>query len=496
MQLYLAIENVTVSFGERQLFHIDDLHIYAGERIGLVGMNGAGKTTLLRLMSGEIAPDAGSVRRLCRPFYFRQFGSGEEQAAPAALRRFGVQGLAAQTQISGGEDTRMRLAEMFSAERAFALLDEPTANLDAAGIRALEEKLAALETFVLVSHDRDLLNRWCTRIWEIEGGGVQDYAGNYDDYCAQKAQARERMQAEYEQYVSERDRLQQVYAEKKAKARKVAKKPKNISRSDAKVKEFSASHRSVGSKAQMLERSAKNVQQRIAHMAVKERPRELPRIRPDFRLTDPPQNRIVLEAEHLDFTYPNGREIFRDASFQLPRGSRTALLGPNGAGKTTLLRLIKQGEQVRIVPKARLGFFRQDLGDLDAKKSVLQNVLDVSVQREAVARTILARLLFGAREMDKPAGVLSGGERVRLAFARLFVSAANVLILDEPTNYLDLPSLEALQALFAEYEGTMLFVSHDAAFVRAVATRRLAIEAGKIREEDGLQGLRGPAPRR
>ena len=218
-------------------------------------------------------------------------------------------------------------------------------------------------------------------------------------------------------------------------------------------------------------------------MEVKEKPRELPMIRPDFQLTDPPQNRIILEAEHLSFTYPNGRIIFDDAVFRLFRGSRTAVIGPNGAGKTTLFRLIREGELIRSVPKARLGFFHQDLSGLKENETVLESVMRDSIQKEGAVRSILARLLFSARDIHKPVSVLSGGEKIRLCFARLFTSAANVLILDEPTNYLDIPSVEALEKLFSEYEGTMLFASHDEAFVNAIATDRLIIDGHKIKPD-------------
>ena len=168
-------------------------------------------------------------------------------------------------------------------------------------------------------------------------------------------------------------------------------------------------------------------------------------------------------------------------------------MGDNGAGKTTLLHLIcaaageiagetgaPQAGSVSVVPRARIGVFEQNLSTIDYSKTVLDNVLEVSVQREAVTRTILSRLLFFEKDMKKPASVLSGGERIKLAFARLFVSRVNLLILDEPTNYLDIPSIEALEEMFSEYEGTLVFVSHDEAFIRKVATEVLEIVDGKI----------------
>ena len=479
--LYLSADHVSVSFGDRPLFTLERLRIYEGDRIGLVGMNGSGKTTLLRLLSGQIKPDEGTIRRFCTPYYFQQFADAKESiATPEALSRLGVTALQGKGVVSGGEAERLRLAELFSADRAFLLLDEPTSNLDQDGIRLLDEWLEKVQTLVLVSHDRILLNHQCSRILEIEQGVITAYNGNYDDYSFQKQQAKARAMMEYEQYTDEMKRLNDAYQKKKEKARQVARKPRGKNTSDAKGREFSAMHRSAASKAQMLERGAKNIQQRMEHLDAKEKPRNLPVIRPDFQLTNPPQNKIILQAEHLSFAYPDGKLIFQDAAFQLNRGSKTALLGPNGAGKTTLFRLIQEGHLVYTVPKARLGFFHQDLSGLRENDTVLESVMKESVQKESVVRSVLAQLLFSARDIHKPVHVLSGGEKIRLCFAQLFTSAANVLILDEPTNYLDIPSVEALERLFSEYEGTMLFASHDEAFVKAVARERLYIRHHKI----------------
>lgn len=479
--LYLSANQISVSFGDRQLFELESLKIYEGDRIGLVGMNGSGKTSLLRILSGELQPDEGTVQRQCTPFYFQQFANVDiTNTSYEALSRFGVSSLYGQQKISGGEAERLRLAELFSTDRAFLLLDEPTSNLDQDGIRLLDQRLRNVQTMVLVSHDRMLLNHQCNRILEIEHGVIKEYNGNYDDYVFQKQQAKARAMIEYEQYTEEMARLKNVFCKKKEQAKQISRKPNGKSNNDTKGQEFSSMRRSPTSKAQMLERSAKNIQQRMEHMEVKERPHELPTIRPDFRLTDPPQNRIILYADHLNYSYPNGREIFRDTAFQLDRGSRTALLGPNGSGKTTLFRLIREGNMVRAVPKARFGIFHQDMSDLPENSTVLESVMKVSVQNESISRAVLAQLLFSSRDIYKPVHILSGGEKIRLCFARLFVSAANVLILDEPTNYLDIPSVEALEQMFTQYEGTMLFASHDEAFVQTVATKRLMIRDCQI----------------
>ena len=485
MSLYISADNISISYGDRLLFNLEKLRIYSGDRIGLVGMNGSGKTTLLKILDGRIQPDKGTVQRLCKPFYFEQFAeSNESEASYEELSRLGVSSLHVYPSVSGGEATRLRLAELFSADRAFLLLDEPTSNLDQEGIHLLDERLLCIQTLVLVSHDRMLLNHQCNRIWELENGFINEYEGNYDAYLQQKKHILARETIEYEQYREDIGRLKKAVMKKKEQAKKAACKPHEKSSSDVKAQGFSATHRSPASKAQALERSARNIQHRIEHMEIKEKPYIPPTIRPDFQLTDPPQNKIILQTEHLTFSYPNGKEIFADASFQLNRGSRTVLLGSNGSGKTTLFHLIKEGNLIRKVPKANLGFFHQDLSDLDSNDSVIDYVMKNSIQKESIVRKVLARLLFSARDINKQIHVLSGGEKIRLCFARLFTSAANVLILDEPTNYLDIPSVEALEQLFSEYEGTMLFASHDEAFVQAVATNRLLIQNKKIYNAD------------
>lgn len=485
-KLLLQAENIVVSFGERKVLDFDRFVVYQGERIGLTGANGAGKTTLLRVLSGELEPDAGTVKTMCDTHYFRQFSEGVDpfELDGREMKTMQVQDKVWQETVSGGEDTRMRLAWMFSSGKMLVFLDEPTANLDMKGIALLKKKLLELDTMILVSHDRALLNALCTRIVEIQGGRLTSYDGNYDDYTQRKEQAVQRQWTEYENYTSEKRRLEKVYQQKKKKAASIEKLPKGMTPREAKLRNF-ISHHPKDAKAGKMEASAKNVLERLEHMEVREKPRELPKMRPDFRLTNPPENAVVIRGEDICFSYEEGGEIFRDASFQIRNRSRVAIVGENGAGKTTLLNLIR-GEylpekgSIYIVPKASVGLLDQNMASIDYGKTVLENVMEVSVQTESIARTVLARLLLSAGDMGKQAGVLSGGERIKLAFAKLFVGRANVLILDEPTNYLDIPSVEALEEMFSEYEGVLVFVSHDEAFIRACATQIVEVKDGKI----------------
>ena len=485
-KLLMQAERIVLRFGEQKVLDIDRFVVDQGERIGLVGANGAGKTTLLRVLAGELEPDAGTVKVMCDTHFFRQFSEGVDPFALEGkeMKAMHIQDKVWQEVVSGGEDTRMRLAWMFSSGKMLVFLDEPTANLDMKGIALLKQKLLELDTMIIVSHDRALLNALCTRIVEIRDGQLASYEGNYDDYTRLKEQNIRRQWTEYENYTSEKKRLEKVYLQKKQKAASIEKLPKGMTPREAGLRNSISKH-PKDAKAGRMEASAKNVLERLEHMEVKEKPRELPRMRPDFRLTDPPENAVVIRGEGISFSYENGGEIFRDASFQIRNKSRVAVVGENGAGKTTLLKLIT-GEHplekgsIYVAPKVAIGLLSQNMASLDCGKTVLENVMEDSVQKENIARTILARLLLSAQDMRKEAGVLSGGERIKLAFAKLFVGRVNVLILDEPTNYLDIPSVEALEEMFSEYEGVLVFVSHDETFIRACATEILEVRDGKI----------------
>lgn len=477
----IRAEKIKVSYGEQTILDFDEFHMYEGEKIGLVGLNGAGKTTLLKVLSGLLEPESGKVMLDCNPFFFKQFNEkwnwyDLEQSEAGKL---GVSEKIWQEEVSGGENTRIRLAELFSSNSAVAFLDEPTANLDVEGRELLENKLLQIETFILVSHDRALLNSVCNKIVEISFSKLNEFYGNYDDYLMQKEERRKKEQADYEKYVAEKDRLMEVYREKKATAKSMDKKPKNVSYSEYKMRNF-IGHHNPKDRALNMEKSAANVLKRIEHMDVKEKPKELPKIRPDFRLTNPPENRIIVGIEHLTFGYGD-KLLYDDASLYIENKSKVAIIGNNGIGKTTLLKLIIEREKISVVPKAKIGYISQNFEQIDLNKTVLENAKEVSIQKEDVLRTILARLLLTEVDIKKLGKDLSGGERMKLAFAMLFVSDVNVLVLDEPTNYLDLPSIEAVESLLQEYEGTLIFVSHDKEFVDHIATHKISIVDGKIK---------------
>lgn len=478
-KILLSANHIVRYFGEQKILEFEKLNVYEGDRIGIVGANGAGKTTLLNILSGELVPDEGTVTRAVPVNYFKQFRPPAAQADPQKCRELGLSGKLSRERLSGGEMTRLGLAAM-NPDSLLTFADEPTANLDAEGVEHCCRILEQHPTLLLVSHDRAVLDRLCTRIIEVRDGQLHFYTGNFTAYHKQREEAFQRQEFEYQQYRSEKARLEKAARQRSLASQSVRKAPSRMGNSEARLHK-----RAAGEKMEKLDSARKTILSRLEQLEVKEKPQEAALVRIDFSLTDPPANREIATGSQITFGYGNNL-IFENASFSLPKGSKTALIGPNGAGKTTLMELIRSGASgIRLVPKAKIGYFRQSLDALDPDKTVLENAMETSVQSESTMRSILARLLIRREDVFKKAGVLSGGERVKLAFAKLFGSPANLLLLDEPTNFLDMPAIEALQKMVQDYEGTVLFVSHDRAFSDACATRILRIENRKLLAFDG-----------
>ena len=480
--LFLEAANIRKYYSDRLILVFEGLKVYSGDRIGIVGQNGSGKTTLMNILSGSIEPDEGLVKQYSDISCIRQFADENTvNADRKLLKEFNLANKADQDVLSGGENTRIKLANALDHTGTLLFADEPTANLDYKGVELLKGKLAQFDTFLLISHDRSLLDELCNRILEIKDGNIRLYDGNYSFYKEQSAKEFQRMGQEYENYVSQKADLEGAIGDRQSKSKSMRKTPKRMGNSEARLHK-----RKVNEKQQKIHDAVNSMRTRLEKLEVKEKPRELPKIKLDFSLTNPPENKIVISAEKLSFSY-DSNVIFENAGFKVYNGSKTALWGENGTGKTTLLNLISTNTsgKIYIVPKARIGYFQQGFENLEYNRSVLDNVMKDSIQSQTVTRTILARLLISGDDVNKNVGVLSGGERIKVSFAKLFVSNANILLLDEPTNYLDMLSLEALESVLREYEGTVLLVSHDKAFVNSVADHLLVCENKSITGFEG-----------
>lgn len=468
--LLLEIKNLTKYYGDRKVIELKTFALYEGDKVAVVGRNGAGKTTLLKLISGELMPDSGSINARGGIAVIPQLD--EEANGDYDQRIAGKLGLGDGT-VSGGEKVKQRIARAFSHPSEIMLADEPTSNLDITGIRCLEELLKGFGGgLIIVSHDRTLLKSVCSKVLEIERGVCRLYSCGYSEYLEQKELERASGEERYEQYAAEHDRLKRVAAEKMQKSSSIRRSPKRMGNSEARL------HKMGGQGAkEKLDRSAKAALTRLEQLEKVEKPWKQRDIVFDV-MPGAVYSPVLVTVEDVSKSF-DGKSVLSHCSFIVRNNKKTALIGDNGAGKTTLLNMILSGGEGVIKCRAlKIGYFRQDMSDLNMEKSVLENALESSVYGQQFTRTILSRLLFSRDEIGNKAGVISGGERLKLSLAKIMLNDFNLLVLDEPTNYLDIESRSALETVLQAYPGAVLFVSHDREFISNVADRIVQLKDG------------------
>ena len=482
MKLILEAKDLRKAYGDRELFYIDTLTVYDGERIGIVGQNGAGKSTLIRLLAGEEKPDEGTVRRFGETAVISQQGIPEEDSDGIYRSLFHAQDN--RESLSGGEQTRNRIAAALSSHPKLLIADEPSTDLDEQGLAMLGKQLEAFKgALLLISHDRAMLRRLCTRIWCLENGKITDFPGGYDAYVAERERRRDREQFEYDQYRAEQKRLKESAQRMAERAASIKKAPSRMGNSEARLHKREATDAIL-----QISHAKRTLQNRMEQMEAKEKPVPLPEIRMKLGVSSAIGAKQVLEVR-CDRLTAGSQILLEKTGFTLPTGSKTALTGGNGCGKTTLLSALA-GQlpggtsfdgQIRFNPQARVGWFDQHHErTLKPGRSVLDNVLEDSIHPQSFARTVLSCMGFNREDAFKPVSVLSGGEKAKVAMSRLLLMNLNLLILDEPTNHLDLYTMEALEELLCGYGGTILFVSHDEAFVKKVSGRLIRFEDRKL----------------
>ncbi|TVZ76349.1 pleuromutilin/lincosamide/streptogramin A transport system ATP-binding/permease protein [Aeribacillus composti] len=457
--LLLEAHHIKHYVQDRLLLDVDRLEIHQKDRIGLVGRNGSGKTTLLHILAKKISSEEGSVIQHTQFELLPQFKRTD-------------------TTKSGGEVTQEYIQKAFVKDPELLLADEPTTNLDTDHIEWLEKKLKEWQgAFIIVSHDREFLDALCTTIWEINEGKIKEYTGNYSDYVEQKEVERRQEQLAYEKYEKKRKQLEEALKLKEKKAERATKTPKKVSKSEAKI---TGAKPYFAKKQKKLQKTAKAIETRLEKLEKVEKVKELPPLKMNLPNAEAFKNRIIFRVEDVTGRISE-RVLWSNASFHVRGGDKLAIIGPNGSGKTTLVKkIINEEPGITLSPAVKMGYFSQNLNILDVEKSIIENVQSSSKQNETLIRTVLARMHFFRDDVYKPVEVLSGGERVKVALAKLFLSDINTLILDEPTNFLDTESVEALESLLKEYEGSVIFVSHDRRFIENIATRILAIRNQKI----------------
>lgn len=474
----INVKDLKKYYGPRLILDIEELKINTGDKIGLVGVNGVGKTTLLEIIAGLIEFDSGniSINSNVTIKYISQLDDSKNKIISGKYASiFDVENQWNEN-MSGGEKTRFKLAEGFENQGSLMLIDEPTSNLDMDGIDLVIDNFKDYgDTYLAVSHDRGLLDSVCNKILEIENGKVKLYRGNYSKYVETKEEEVSRREFEYQEYTKEKRRLSDLKRNVENKSSNIKSPPKRMGNSEARL------HKMGGQGAKKnLDSFAKSIESRINHLEVKDKPKEEDVIKINILDSSKPHGKILISGKNINKSYGDNM-IFSKASFNIFNGKKVALIGPNGSGKTTLINLILNDENIDISKNVRIGYFSQSLDILDKDKSILENVMDKSIHHESFARLILARLLFKGDKVYDKVDVLSGGERVKLSFAKMILEDVNFLILDEPTNYLDISSLEVIEELLANYNGTILLVSHDRRFVENVANELFIIEDKKIK---------------
>ncbi len=474
--LLIECNKIKKYYADRLILEAEVLKIYSGDKIGIVGKNGAGKTTLLDILSKRIEPDEGFTKLYVKAGYISQLKSPEKlEISKEFASKFSIESKWRDS-MSGGEKTKFKVAAALEENNLIIFADEPTSNVDIESISLMEEMFAKYKgTFVVISHDRIFLDNLCNKIIEVEDGKVRSFEGNYSNYYQQKKLETERAEFEYQKYINEKKRLEKAVIFTKEKSRGVRNAPRRMGNSEARL------HKMGNQSAKKnLDNSVKAMKKRIEHLEPKEKVKITEKIKLDLQDNFNPPGKILIEGHNINKSFGE-KVFFENANFYIENSKKIALIGPNGCGKSTLLKMIiEENENIRMAPSARIGYFSQDYNILDYKKSIIENIMDKSIFPESFSRTLLSRLLFKGDTIYKKVNVLSGGELAKVSFAKILLSDANLLVLDEPTNYLDVNSLEAIEEAFSEYNKTLLFVSHDRHFIKNIADQIMWIEDKKI----------------
>jgi len=513
----LQLENISLTFGENTLLDGISALINPGERVGLVGPNGAGKSTLLKIIAGELDFNEGTINmsNTATVGYLPQdgvepdpgctlfeevenaFGSLQdleqkvqeareelakmEEGSPdykQAMERLGrlqskldrsgayslqsniekvLMGLGfatddfnrSTTEFSGGWLMRIALAKLLLQRPTYLLLDEPTNHLDIESLRWIEQFLRNYEgAVIIVSHDKAFLNKVTTRTLALERGDLLDYAGNYAYYEEKHAERQEHLRKAYE----------------------------NQQKQIKEIQEFIDKFRYNASKASQVQSRIKQLE-KMDKIELDERDEEI-----SFRFPQPERSgAVVMKLDHIRKQYEEN-VVFEDLSYSVDRQDKIAIVGPNGAGKSTLIRIMAGFEDINDGTRepghnVTTSYFAQHQADeLDLNKTVFEIMRDSAPQAdETELRTILGCFLFQGDDVFKKVSVLSGGEKSRLALARMLMQPANFLILDEPTNHLDMKSKKILQEALNQYEGTYIIVSHDRDFLDPIVNKVLEV---------------------
>lgn len=482
----VKVKNLKKYYSDRLVLDIDKFEINEGDKVGLIGGNGVGKSTFIKAIIGEVEIDGGEVSLTDSYSYISQIGDELQSYegnkikgllnAPDKYEKF----------LSGGEKIKIKIVNAMKDNKKLIIADEPTSNLDKEGIQVLIDMLKKHQgALLIVSHDRDVLDALCTSIAEVEDSKIKIYKGNYTDYLQLKEQEKSRQEFEYNQYISEKNRLEKAIEGKIQIRNNIKKTPKRMGNSEARLHKMGGQ----GNKRK-LDKNIKAISSRIEKLEVKEKVKEVEPIKIHIQKGMEIVSKNLIEINNLDLKVGD-KSLLEDVSFKIKRNKKIALLGANGSGKTTLLKKIIDTSEnlytqnIKINSKVKIGYFSQNQDTLNGQKSILENVKYNSSYNETFIRINLGLFGFREDEVYKKVEDLSGGERVKVALCKVILEDNNLLILDEPTNYLDIISMKSLEDALKNTEKTMIIVSHDKYFIENICDYFLEIKDKKIIQFSG-----------
>ncbi|MHC5228052.1 ribosomal protection-like ABC-F family protein [Enterococcus sp. LJL99] len=484
--LTIKLSNITKKYGTKNILSIENLLAYNGERIAIIGANGQGKSTLLEIIAGTIKPDSGIVQKEIDFNLFEQIAEVEERMDTDSidwklLNNFSVPKNKIDT-LSGGEEIKYRLTQLLSNYSMGLLLDEPTTHLDNRSIKVLIDELNDhYGTLIFVSHNRFFINQLATKVWEIEDGMVYEYEGNYDDYLEQKKMKLLEIENSNEQFLKEKKRLESAIKKKKEQAEKSS----NISnrKKNQRIRpDRLSSSKQKDTVQKNLQKSAKAMESRLQQLGNIEEISAQNNIIFPLSKTTELHNKFPIRGD--DFYLKKGEKVLFDkCNFQFPLGKKIAIIGDNGVGKSSLLNsILNEEEGIIVSSKVIFSTYHQMSYKIFDDLSVLNYLMNQTEYPESIVRSILNNLGFSQSEVLKSIKNLSGGESTRVQIAILFTQKSNILILDEPTNFIDLKTIEALEKLIKAYNGTVIVTSHDSYFIKNIAEIVYKIEDCQLKQ--------------
>ncbi|MGG7179350.1 ABC-F type ribosomal protection protein CplR [Clostridium paraputrificum] len=478
----IKLDKVKKYYGDRLILDIDSLEILDNERIGIVGENGAGKTTLINIILGKIEVDEGQVYLTKSYSYISQSEDFCGSSKDGKLKK--ILGVPDEYNdfLSGGEKIKLRINEALSSNSSILIADEPTANLDSDSIKNIEKLISEYKgALLLVSHDREFLDKLCNNILEIDKGKVKLYKGNYSKYMELKAEEKEVEGREYDKYILEKKRLQKAIIGKENNRDSIRKTPRRMGNSEARLHKM-GDQRSKRN----IDGNIKSLKARIDHLEVKEKPSVSKDIRIKVNKGSEMISKTVINVKKLNLSIDD-KLLIKEGDFIVKNGKRVAIIGENGSGKTTLIRKILENnsENISLSKYISIGYFDQEQDILDKDKSILDNMKETSSYEESFIRISLDGFGFKGDTVFKKISVLSGGEKVKAALCKVLLSDNNTLILDEPTNYLDIKSIEALENALNNTDKTVVMISHDRHFISKVCNYIIEIKDSKINTFSG-----------